>query len=130
MIVLDASAAVDLLLRNAVGRRVQELFARDELVLAPELIYVEVVSAMTRLVRAGTLADRDAVARINLLHRMPIRRLPHRPLVRRVWELHDRVRISDGFYVACAELVGGALLTTDQRLGRAALPGVTITVVS
>ena len=61
---------------------------------------------------------------------MPVTRIPHRPLVDRAWRLRTQVRISDAFYVACAELVDGALLTTDARLGRAALSGVTITVVT
>jgi predicted nucleic acid-binding protein len=51
-------------------------------------------------------------------------------LAGRAWRLRDRVRISDAFYVACAELVHGSLVTTDSRLGRAGPSGVTVTVVA
>ena len=61
---------------------------------------------------------------------MPVTRIPHRRFVDRAWRLRNQVRISDAFYVACAELIAGSLLTTDARLGRAALCGVTITVVT
>lgn len=129
MLVLDASAAVDLLLDEAVGQRVARLVQADD-VLTPELFDVEVMSVLARLVRAGTLPADAATTRIRSLQRLPVRRVPHLPLARRAWELRDRVRITDAFYVSCTELVGGALVTTDARLGRAALPGVTVTYVS
>ena len=129
MIVLDASAAVELLAGSPVGRRVGSLLLADDVV-APELLDVEATSALARLVRAGAVTDEAASCRVRALHRMPVVRIPHRPLVERVWRLRDRVRINDAFYVACAELVDGSLLTTDARLGRAALSGVTITVVT
>ena len=91
---------------------------------------MEVASALARLVRAGTLTDEVATSRIRSLQRLPVRRVPHRALATRAWQLRDRVRISDAFYVSCAEFGGASLLTTDARLGRAALQGVTVTVVS
>ena len=129
MIVLDASAAVELLAGSPVGRRVGSLLLADDVV-APELLDVEATSALARLVRAGAVTDEAARSRVRALHRMPVVRIADRPLVERVWRLRDRVRINDAFYVACAELVNGSLLTTDARLGRAALSGVTITVVT
>ena len=129
MIVLDASAAVELLAESRVGLRVEQ-FLRADHALAPEVLDVEVASALARLVRAGTLTDEVGTSRIRSLQRLPVQRIPHRPLATRAWQLRDRVRISDAFYVACAELVGASLVTTDARLGRAALRGVTVTVVS
>jgi len=129
VIVLDASAAVELLAGSAVGGRVGSLLRADDVV-APELLDVEISSAFARLVRAGTVTDEAAGARVSALQRMPVVRIPHRPLTGRAWRLRDRVRISDAFYVACAELVDGSLVTTDSRLGRAGLSGVTITVVT
>lgn len=126
---LDASAAVELLLGTRAGARVgQEL--ESDAVLAPELLDVEVVSAFARLVRSGAVTPAGAGARVGVLLRLPVRRIPHRPLTARAWDLRDRVRVSDAYYVACAEWAGASLLTTDARLGRAALPGLTVTVVS
>lgn len=53
-----------------------------------------------------------------------------RALATRAWELRDRVRVGDGFCVASAELIRVPPPTADRRLARAALPDVTITVVS
>jgi len=129
MIVLDASAAVELLLGSPVGATVRRALG-SEPALAPELFDVEVVSAFARLTRAGTVTAADAGARVASLQRLPVRRISHRSLTPRVWELRDRVRVSDGYYVACAEWARASLVTADSRLGRAALPGLTVTVVS
>ena len=129
MIVLDTSAAVELLLGTPVGAQVAREIESDAL-LAPELLDVEVVSAVARLVRSGVVSVTGGQARVDALNRLPVRRIPHRPLTARAWELSDRVRVADAYYVACAEWARASLLTTDARLGRAALPGLTVTVVS
>lgn len=128
MLVVDASALVDLLLGNDRGRRVRAVLGPAH-VIAPELIDVEVVSALARLVRAEVLDMTTATACVALLKRMPLTRMPHRPLLDGAWRLRDRLRVSDAFYVACSELVDAPLLSTDARLGRAPLPGRVITVV-
>lgn len=129
MQVLDASAVVDVLLRTPRGTRVAERLAADTDVVAPELVYVEVLAALHRLVRAGTLTDEGAAELASQLGMMPVRTVPHRALLDTVWRIRDRVRIADAFYVACGLLLGLPVLTTDARLGRAALPGVTVTTV-
>lgn len=128
MLVLDASAAVDLLARTSRADRVAARL-HDEVAAAPELLDVEVLSALARLVRAGTLAAFDADQAVASLRVMPVRRVPHVLLVSRMWQLRERVRIADGCYVACAELLGGSLLTTDSRLAKAPLPGVSVLLV-
>lgn len=129
MQVLDASAVVDLLLRTPRGVRVSERVTADPDVAAPELVYVEVLSATHRLLRAGALADTEAAELASELGVMPLRTVSHAALLAGVWRIRDRVRIADAFYVACAMLLDVPLLTTDARLGRAALPGVTVTTV-
>ena len=54
---------------------------------------------------------------------MPVTRIPHRPLVERAWRLRNQVRISDAFYVACAELVDGSLLTLMRVSAGRRCPG-------
>lgn len=127
MLVLDASAVVDLLLRNPRGRRVAERL--DDALAAPDLLDVEVTSAFARLVRGDRIAAPEARRALAGLIRLPARRISTSLLVSRVWELRETVRIADGFYVACAAALGASLLTTDARIGAASIPGVTVTVV-
>ena len=128
MLVLDASAAVDLLVQTRRGQLVaQHLRGQD--VTAPDLLDVEVCSAVARLERAGDLVQRDADSAIRRLSTMPVRRLPCVQLLPTAWRLRDRVRVADAFYVACASITGGVLLTCDARLAAAPLPGLSITLV-
>jgi len=127
VIVVDASAVVDLLLRKDLGRRVAAHLS-DALV-APDLLYVEVCSAFARFVRAGSVDARAADDAVRRLARLPVTPTSSSLLMTRAWQLRDRVRMADAFYVACALAFRAPLLTTDSRLGAAALPGVTVTVV-
>jgi predicted nucleic acid-binding protein len=123
--VVDASALVELLLETPRGRRVDTAIDEDEAV-GPDLVHTEVASALARRLRAGDLGQSEADRAIELLSVMPLDIAPARVLTKRAWELRDRVRVADGFYVACAELFEVPLVTCDGRLARAPLPGVTI----
>lgn len=129
MRVVDASAIVDLLARTPRGSRVgRELTSQD--LKAPELIDVEVLSALGRMVRAGEITQRHADLAVERLSELRIDRVTHEHLDARAWQLRERVRITDAFYVACAEMHDCPIVTCDGRLSRAPLPGVTITLVN
>jgi predicted nucleic acid-binding protein len=89
---------------------------------APELLDLEVGSALRRLVLAGRLSARRAKAALDDLGDLAIARAPHRALLRRCWELRDSVTFYDAAYVALAEALGCVLLTTDRPLSQA--PGL------
>jgi predicted nucleic acid-binding protein len=127
VIVVDASAVVDVLLETGRGRRVAALL--DDALVAPELLYVEVCSALARLVRANAIDKRDGDLAMRRAVRMPVTPMSNALLASRAWQLRERVRVSDAFYAACALAFAAPLLTTDARLGAAPLPGVTVTVV-
>jgi predicted nucleic acid-binding protein len=128
MLVLDASAAVELLLLSPRGGLV-EARLEGETVVAPELLDVEVLSALARLERAGQLDEGPASRAVDRLRRLPVTRLPHAAVTLAAWSLRPRVRVQDAFYVAVAALVGGSLLTCDRRLAGAGLTGVSVTLV-
>ncbi|MFD4422794.1 type II toxin-antitoxin system VapC family toxin [Agromyces sp. NPDC058484] len=117
MLVIDASAVVELL----VGGRHADWVAgtvRDEVIVAPELIDVEIASALARLQRTGLLGPGAADAAIARFETLPIDRLGHAGLTAEAWALRDAVRIADAFYVAAANALDCLLITTDARLGR------------
>lgn len=122
MIVVDASVLATALADDAEdGRRARARLA-GETIAAPELIDLEVLSVFRRLVRVGGLTDdRAGSARADLVA-LPLRRAPHRHLLDRCWELRDNVTVHDAAYVALAEALECALLTSDGPLSRA--PGL------
>lgn len=122
MIVLDAAALVDVLADEPVAPWVLDHLDGQD-VIAPAHQIAEVLSAVSRLRRAGTLTDegaRDAlVAALGLEQELIVPTVAH---VQRAYDLSGRIRVLDGLYVAIAEERGVPLLTTDERLARSDPP--------
>ena len=119
MIVLDASAAVDLLLRNAQGRVVASHIGGEDLATVAHLD-AEVLGALARLHRDGAIEPEAVLTRIRLLAELDIERLPITGLLlEAAWRLRDNVAIRDALYVAAARALRAQLVTTDQRLRHA-----------
>ncbi len=121
MIVADAGVLVVALADDVDGDHARRR-RRGELLLSPELVDLEVVSVLRRLVLAGSLPVRRAEQALADLVDLPLTRVGHRALLRRCWELRGDVTVYDAAYVAVAETVEAPLLTTDARLARA--PGL------
>jgi predicted nucleic acid-binding protein len=119
VIVLDTSAAVALLLRRA--PRLDEVLMEDgEGAAAPELLDVEVLSALRRAERRGDLdADRLAEAVEDLALAVP-EVFPLRPLLPRMVRLRHGLSAYDAAYLALTELLDATLATADGRLAAAA----------
>jgi predicted nucleic acid-binding protein len=89
---------------------------------APELIDLETTSVIRRRLQIGQLQARRAELALTDLFELPLRRVAHRPLLARCWELRENVSVYDAAYVALAELLDAVLVTADARLAGA--PGV------
>lgn len=123
MIVLDASALVELLLGTIRGRSIGARLADPALGLhAPHLVDVEVAQALRRYVREGDLDADSAASALEDLRSLDLERHAHEPLLDRVWALRQNLTAYDAVYVALAEALETTLLTCDGRLARA--PGV------
>ena len=123
MIVLDASAFVELLLGTSLGRSIAKRIADPEVSLhAPHLADVEVAQALRRYVREGELDAGSAALALEDLRALDVQRHSHEPLLDRVWALRENLTAYDAVYVALAEALETTLLTCDGRLARA--PGM------
>ncbi len=78
---------------------------------------------------AGLIDSRRAGLALQDLAAMPARRVSHRPLLNRCWDLRDNLTIYDAVYVALAEAMDAVLLTADQMLARAPGPLCSIEVL-
>lgn len=119
MIVIDASVLVTALGDDGPdGRRARARLAGERLA-APAVVDLEVISAWRRLWLGGRL-ERDRVdSALADLESLRLERVPHRPLLRRCWELRDNATVYDAAYVALAEQMDATLVTADQRLADA-----------
>lgn len=114
-VVTDASALVDLLLGNDVGEAVGRRLA-GHVLHAPAHADAEILSALGRLQRAGSV-DADAVeAMLSRLAAAPIERHPVAGLLLGAWSRRHQLRLADALYVELATSRDLPLITTDHRL--------------
>ena len=118
MIVIDASALLEVLLRTPSAQAVEtRLFEEPRQTLhAPHLLDVEVAQVLRRYATMGEIDDHRGTEALADLADFPIRRYPHDFLLTRVWTLRNNFTAYDAVYVALAEALNARLLTRDQRL--------------
>lgn len=120
-VVLDASAALELLLVSARGATVDRTLGPDPMIHVPELFAVEVTAALRGLERRGALSAARATQAIEDLARLPTIRWAHAPqLIARTWELRGNLSTYDAVYVALAERLDATLVTCDRGCAAAA----------
>ena len=130
MIVIDASAALELLLQTPKGIAVGDLaLANQERLHAPHLIDIEVTQALRRLTRTRNLTVKRADEALIDFSLLALERHEHRGLMSRVWELREGLTAYDGVYVALAEALDAPLLSCDAKLSRAHGHRAQITVI-
>lgn len=126
MIVLDASAAVEVVLRTELGRRITTPLLEDSAPSCPHLIDVEVTQALRRMVFSGEMEEARAERALADFTDLPLRRFSHELLLPEVWKLRHNVTPYDAVYVALANLLSVPLWTCDLRLARAVEDLITV----
>lgn len=121
--VLDASAAVDLLLDNELGQVAGERIDGEDLHV-PGHFDAEVLSALGRLHRANELTASEVEASLRDLAALPVVRHGLETLLAGAWARRSNLRLADALYVELAVNLGARLVTTDGRL--AAQPQVEV----
>lgn len=120
MIVVDASALLEVLLRTRTSARLAErLFAPDETLHAPHLIDLEVAQVLRRYAVIGQLDPTRGLQALEDLADFPLLRYPHDLLLPRIWALRNNLTAYDAAYVALAEALPAPLLTRDRALATA-----------
>lgn len=126
--VIDASAAVEYLVKSSLGTHVADLVEDDPLV-APELIDAEILSVLRSWVLRGHIEESRAVMIVEDVPYWPVHRIPNRELARLAWDYHRNVSAYDALYVAAARAHDLPLLTADMRLARAPDLGIVVQAV-
>jgi predicted nucleic acid-binding protein len=127
VIVVDASAVLDVVLRTAGASAIEErLFADGERLHAPHLLDLEVMQAIRRHRLRDAITDARASHAVELLSVLPLTRHEHRSLTNRIWALHHNLTAYDAAYIALAEALDAPLVTRDAKLASA--PGHRATV--
>ncbi|MDD9982445.1 MAG: type II toxin-antitoxin system VapC family toxin [Gammaproteobacteria bacterium] len=125
--VLDASVVIEIVLGTRTGATLRSRLADPRISLhSPELVDLEVLNVLRRLMGSDTVAPTRVAAAAERLGELDLRRHRHGPMLRRIWSWRGNLTMYDAAYVTLAEVLGGPLLTTDGRLANA--PGLTVPV--
>jgi predicted nucleic acid-binding protein len=131
LIVVDASAVLELLLRTPhSGLVADHLLSDDAEVHAPASLDLEIAAVLRRWELGGRLASARAEESLAFYLDQRIALHPPRPLLPRAWRLRRNLTAADGLYLALAEALDAALLTTDHRLGAAAREHTAVEVIA
>jgi predicted nucleic acid-binding protein len=131
LIVIDASALLEILLRtDRADRLMERAFEGSEQMHAPQLLDIEITQVLRRLVRQKEITVTRAEQALDDLANLLIERHQHQALVPRIWQLRDSLSAYDGAYVALAEALAAPLLTCDAKLAGAHGHRATIELVA
>jgi predicted nucleic acid-binding protein len=120
LIVLDASATVELILQRPDAHRIAARLAAEVAVHVPEHFHIEVLSALRRRALQGLMSERRAAEALDDLHAMRVERHAVLDTVADIWDLRHRLTAYDAAYLAVARRLDAPLLTLDAGLAAVA----------
>jgi predicted nucleic acid-binding protein len=130
VIVLDASAVVELLMRTVIGNRVESrIYSNADTLHAPHLIDIEVAQVIRRFAGRREIAPDRGALMLQYFRDLLIIRHPHSHLLQRIWNLRHNLTAYDATYVALAETLDAPLLTCDRKIARATNHRATIELI-
>ncbi len=122
MIVIDASALIEVLLNTPASAKVTErLFGGNDTLHAPHLLDLEVAQVLRRYALSGEMTDERGMQALEDLADLPLNRYPHEIFLLRIWSLRRNLTAYDAAYLALAEALDAPLITRDAALAR--VPG-------
>ena len=123
MIVLDCSAAIEIVRDTAIGKTFCRLIKPDELVVAPALLNAEFIHAIGKYVRAGTVGMKEATQYIGKIPLLVDEFVDDRHLAVDAFResMHLGLSSYDVLYFVLARRLGATLLSLDKRLINACL---------
>ncbi|MAT06564.1 MAG: VapC toxin family PIN domain ribonuclease [Acidimicrobiaceae bacterium] len=126
--VVDASTVVAALVDDSPTGRWCEQTLQEHDLAAPHLMPFEAANIVRRLVLRHEVDESAGALAIGDLGRLTVDLAPYDAVATRVWELRENLTSYNAAYVATAELVGGRLITLDERLARS--PGARCEIVT
>jgi predicted nucleic acid-binding protein len=122
VIVIDASALIEILLNTPVAAKVTErLFGGSDTLHVPHLLDLEIVQVLRRYTLAGEMSVERGEQALEDLADLPLNRYPHDIFLSRIWALRRNLTAYDAAYVALAEALDAPLITRDAAFAK--VPG-------
>lgn len=118
MIVLDASAAIEMVLQSAEGQALESLMRAGEKTISCELLRAEATSVFRKLVRTGNATSAEALGYLEKTCALVDEFVPIEEL--QTEALREGIRLDrstyDMYYFVLARRSGATLFTLDRKL--------------
>jgi predicted nucleic acid-binding protein len=116
-IVVDASAAVEIVSSTERGRRLAQLVPDEAVLWVPSHFFSEVFAAIRHMhIVTKRINQSRAESALERLSRWHLRQVAVTGLIHSAWRFRHNISGADALYVALAEQLGASLLTDDFRL--------------
>ena len=117
-VVLDASAALQVVLRLDGSRPLVDLLRSASTVVAPRLFAVETANALWKYVRAGHLTESEAIEALRAALSLVTHPIDDADMALEALSTAVRYQhpVYDAMYATLARRMGGAVATRDRRL--------------
>lgn len=117
MIVVDASALLEVLLQTPASEKVCErLWGQNESLHAPHLLDLEVTQVLRRYTLSGEMDANRGGQALEDFADLNLNRYPHDVFLPRIWSLRQNLTAYDAAYIALAEALEAPLITRDAAL--------------
>lgn len=126
-VVLDASAAAEIVVGTGIGRRLLALVPRDRTWWVPDLFHVETAGAIRRMLLQGHIDEARAAAALDRLLTLPATVSRSQPLIAEAWTHRHNLIVHDAVYIVLAQHLDAPLLTGDRKI--AGSPNLPVTVL-
>jgi predicted nucleic acid-binding protein len=119
LVVLDASAAAEIVARTTDGRRLLALAPSPRRWVVPDHFHVETAGALRRMLNQGLISEERADRALSRVLALPALLSASKPLVAEAWAYRHNLIVQDAAYVVLADHLGAPLLTGDRKLAKA-----------
>lgn len=117
MIVVDASAAIELVLQTPRSAAIESILQTPETTLhAPHLIDLEVLQVLRRYLLSSEISKQRAEEARRDFFDLDLNRYPHHTFESQIWKWRDNFTAYDAAYLVLAEILDARLLTMDSAL--------------
>ena len=118
-VVLDASAAAEIVVRTSLGRRLLALAPRDRSWWVPDHFHVEAAGAVRRMLLNAFIDEERAAGALGRLLTLPVTIARSQPLIVEAWTYRRNLIVQDAVYIVLAKHLGAPVLTGDRKMAGA-----------
>lgn len=127
MSVIDASALIEILLKDETAAKSRRLLSHD--LFAPAILIPETVNALKKSARLKLVTKAIARDKVAFLSLLPIDLVPMQRLSLEIWKLSDSFSAYDACYVSLAMQLEHTLITNDRKLAKEARRFVDVAIL-